>query len=376
MRLLRFTYTISHIPGKELIVADALSRAPVSNPTAADTQFNTDVEAYVNSVLDSFPATEKQLKRIQNAQKGDAVCTQLCKYCEEGWPVKDLVPSPLKPYFQFAGEWNVQKCLLLKGSRIVIPTSMQPEMLDKLHSAQQGIQKCRQRAQQSIWWLGLSRQLANPVDKCSICTKERHQPPEPLMPSKFPSLPWLKVGTDLFYWKNTCYLLLVDYYSRYIETAKLANESSTEVISHTKSIFARHGIPQEVVSDNGPQYSSIQYKKFSTEYGFLHTTSSPRFPQSNGEAERAVKTVKNLLKKAEDPYMAMLTYRSTPFSSGFSPAELLMNRHLRANLPIVQSQLQPSVPDFSLLKAKEEEKRRKRKGTRKEYLTHDMQFKI
>ena len=219
------------------------------------------------------------------------------------------MPSPLKPYFQFAGELNVQKCLLLKGSRIVIPTSMQPEMLDKLHSAHQGIQKCRQWAQQSIWWLGLSRQLANLVDKCSICTKERHQPPEPLMPSKFPSLPWLKVGTDLFYWKNTCYLLLVDYYSRYIKIAKLANESSTEVISHTKSIFARHGIPQEVVSDNGPQYSSIQYKKFSTEYGFLHTTSSPRFPQSNGEAERAVKTVKNLLKKAEDPYMAMLTYR-------------------------------------------------------------------
>ena len=155
--------------------------------------------------------------------------------------------------------------------------------------------------------------------------------------------------------------MLVDYYSRYIETAKLANESSTEVISHTKSIFARHGIPQEVVSDNGPQYSSIQYKKFSTEYGFLHTTSSPRFPQSNGEAERAVKTVKNLLKKAEDPYMAMLTYRSTPLSSGFSPAELLMNRRLRANLPIVQSQLQPSVPDFSLLKAKEEEKKRNQK---------------
>ena len=361
MRLLRFTYTISHIPGKELTIADALSRAPVSDPTSTDTQFDKEVEAYVNLVLESFPATEKQLKRIQEAQIDDAVCTQVRKYCEEGWPMKDAIPFAVKPYFQFSGDLNVQKGLLLKGSRIVIPTSMQLEMLDRVHDAHQGIHKCRQRAQQSIWWPQLSRQLADLVHNCSICTKERHQPPEPLMPSKFPELPWQKVGTDLFFWKNTCYLLLIDYYSRYIELAKLANESSSEVINHTKSIFARHGIPQEVISDNGPQYSSLQYKNFATEYGFLHTTSSPRFPQSNGEAERAVQTVKSLLKKAEDPYMAILIYRSTPLSSGFSPAELLMSRRLRTNLPIVQSQLQPSVPDLSLLKAKEEEGRKNQK---------------
>ena len=180
------------------------------------------------------------------------------------------------------------------------------------------------------------------------------------------------MGTDLFYHKNVCYLLIVDYYSRYIETAKLSNESSTEVISHTKSIFARHGIPQEVVSDNGPQFSSIQYKKFATEYGFLHTTSSPRFPQSNGEAERVVKTVKNLLKKAEDPYMAMLTYHSTPLSSGFSPAELLINRHLRTNLPIASHSYSHLYQIFHFSKLK----KRKRRGTRKECLTHNMQLKI
>ena len=127
--MLRFTYTISHIPGKELTVADALSRAPVSNPTSADTQFNSEVDAYVNLVLASFPATEKQLRHIQEAHTEDVVCSQVSKYCTEGWPNKDLVPNALKPYFQFAGELNVQKGLLLKGSRIVIPTSLQLEML-------------------------------------------------------------------------------------------------------------------------------------------------------------------------------------------------------------------------------------------------------
>jgi len=151
-------------------------------------------------------------------------------------------------------------------------------------------------------------QLADVVSNCTKCCKDRYQPPEPLIPTKFPSLPWQKLATDLFHLKGSVYLLIIDYYSRYIETAKLSNESSNEVIHHTKSIFARHGIPQEVVSDNGPQYSSLEHKKFANEYGFLHTTSSQKFPQSNGKAERAVRTVKNLLKKSQDPYMAMLTY--------------------------------------------------------------------
>ena len=116
IRLLRFTYTISHIPGNELTVANALLRAPVSNPTSTDTQFNKEVDVYVNLVLESFPATEKQSKHIQEAQTEDAVCSQMHKYCKERWPNKDLLPGPLKPYFQFAGNLNVQKGLLLKGS--------------------------------------------------------------------------------------------------------------------------------------------------------------------------------------------------------------------------------------------------------------------
>ena len=123
------------------------------------------------------------------------------------------------------------------------------------------------------------------------------------MTTELPNLPWQKVATDLFHWKTSTYLLLVDYYSRYIEISKLNGQSSSEVISHTKSIFARHRVPQEVVSDNGPSYSSLEYKQFAAKYGFTHTTSSPRYPQSNGEAERAVKTVKSFLKKSDDPIL-------------------------------------------------------------------------
>ena len=143
----------------------------------------------------------------------------------------------------------------------------------------------------------------------------------------------------MFEWKNCNYLLIVDYYSRFIEVALLSKTTAQEVIRHTKSIFARHGIPELVISDNGPQYSSDAYEQFSKEYQFQHETSSPYFPQSNGEAERAVKIVKDMLKRKSDPYLAMLAYRSTPIQGGqYSPAELLMNRILRTTLPTTRKQ--------------------------------------
>ena len=95
-------------------------------------------------------------------------------------------------------------------------------------------------------------------------------------------------------------MLVIDYFSRYIEIAKLSNTSSDAVITQLKSMFARHGIPQYVVSDNGPQYSAEIFCKFAKDYGFTDITSSPKYPQANGEAERAIKTIKSLLKKADD----------------------------------------------------------------------------
>ena len=169
------------------------------------------------------------------------------------------------------------------------------------------------------------------------------------------------MASDLFKWKGATYLLVVDYFSKYIEISKLDNETSHEVIIRLKSIFARHGIPLQVFSDNGPQYSSTEFSEFAKSYDFVHTTSSPKFPQSNGEAERAVRTIKTLLQKAEDLYAALLAYRSAPVRCGYSPAELLMNRQLHSTVPIAPTQLQPAVPDYSRLREEEETIREKQK---------------
>ena len=124
-------------------------------------------------------------------------------------------------------------------------------------------------------------------------------------------------GTDLFELWGKQYLLVVDYLSRYSEISRLESTDSESVILHLKSIFARHGIPETVRSDNGPQFASDAFKKFAQSYGFNHDTSSPKYPQSNGTAERMIQTVKSLLKKSVDPYLALLSYRTTPLKNAF-----------------------------------------------------------
>ena len=153
-------------------------------------------------------------------------------------------------------------------------------------------------------------------------------PPEPLQPTKTPDYPWQKVAMDLFELNGQSYLIVVYHYSRWIETVHLKQTTSVAVMEHCKSIFARFGIPEVVLSDYGPQFSSREFLKFSQDYRFTHITSSPYHPQGNSEAERSVQTMKNLLKKSTDPYIALLNHCTTPLLHGYSPAELMMCRKL------------------------------------------------
>lgn len=363
LRMMRFRFSISHIPGKDLITADMLSRAPTGDHSSADDLLQEEVAAFVNGVIENLPATEMQLKRIMQYQKEDSTCQQLTEYCSAGWPQqKKAVPLLLRPFYSASAEIAVENGLLMRGNRIIIPKQLQREMLDKVHEGHQGITKCRERAKCSIWWPGLSKCLEDLVASCSKCFKAQSQRAQPMIASPLPDFPWQKIGTDLFEWKGSTFLLVVDYYSRFIEIARLNHPNAEEVITHTKSIFARHGIPETVISDNGPQYSSKAYKEFAGDYGFHHRTSSPYYPQANGEAERAVGTIKSLLKKADDPYKALLAYRATPLQNGYSPSELSMCRKLRTSLPTTREQLAPKLPDSSALRTQDERLKERQKN--------------
>ncbi|KAF7659393.1 hypothetical protein LDENG_00298800, partial [Lucifuga dentata] len=250
---------------------------------------------------------------------------------------------------------------------------LQTEILGNLHTAHQGIAKCREWAKQSVWWPGLSTQLQKLVEECDTCAKERQNHRETLLPTDFPDRLWEKIGTDLFEWDNNQYLVVVDYFSRYIEVAKLTSTTAAVVIEHLKSIFARHGIPAEVRTDNGPQFTADIFRQFASEWGFVHTTSSPRYPQSNGEAERAVRMVKTMLQKSSDPYLALMAYRAMPLTNGHSPAELLTGRKIRTTHPVLPSCLNPSWANLTKLREREQKDRLKQwRNFNNRHRAHDL----
>ena len=360
LRLTRFDYSICHVPGKSLYTADTLSRAPIPS-TEQVFEEDSEVESFVQAVIDQLPAGKDRLEQFRKAQLDDPICSQVIQFTKTEWPAKHAVKGSLSKYWAERSKLTINS-LLLYGQRIVVPKKLQQEVMEKIHHGHQGIQRCRLRVSTSVWWPGSSSAMENFVKLCPTCMKNTPPPVQPLLQSELPSHPWERVAADLFQLNNTVYLLVVDYYSRFMEVQKLTSTTSASVISALKAIFSRHGIPSEFVSDNGPQFDSGEMKEFASKYNFIHTTSSPHYPQSNGLAERMVKTVKKLIADSPDPYLALLSYRSTPLPwCELSPAELLMGRRLQTDVPQMKTQLTPNWPHIKNFREKDKKYKQEQK---------------
>ncbi|KAK7109817.1 hypothetical protein V1264_013798 [Littorina saxatilis] len=375
MRLMRFSLTASYSPGKTLVVADALSRSPQSpvqegrEETSEDradvaTLLAEDVEAHVDAVQSSWPVSDKRLDEIAALSQQDPVIKAALHYTANGWPryVTDVEPA-LKDYYAFRGEFSIHRGLLVRGVRIVIPQVLREEMLNRIHEGHLGITKCRERAKSTVWWPGINENIKQRVSACQHCEEKRpSQRSEPLMTTELPDRPFQMVAADLCDFKGQSYLVLIDYYSRYLEIAHLPRETSEVVIGRMKNIFAHHGIPDVVVTDNGSQFTSTEFQSFAAAWKFTHSTSSPYFPQSNGEAERAVQEAKKILAQ-EDPFLALLSHRATPTTpTGTSPAELALGRKMRTTLPTLASNLIPKTVRRDAIKARDEQAKLRNKS--------------
>ncbi len=212
-----------------------------------DEPFQTDVESFINNIVENnLPATKQRLDAYKDAQEHDSVCQQVRQYCQQGWPIKNSVEPEIAPYWKYKQFLTVCKGLLMYGQRIVVPKVLQKETLQKIHEGHQGIERCRGRVTSSVWWPGVSSQVAQMVQQCPECAKNSTPPKEPLLTSPLPDFPWQVIGTDLFELEGKQYLLIVDYFSRFPQVIQLKSTTSAAVISQLKSVFARHGIPETV----------------------------------------------------------------------------------------------------------------------------------
>jgi len=251
-------------------------------------------------------------------------------------------------------ELSVQDGIIFRGERLVVPQALRSDMKRRLHSSHLGIDGCLRRARECIFWPGMSAEIKECISMCEICHKYDTSPQkETLMSHDVPTRPWEKVGVDLFEIENRDYLVTVDYYSNYWEIDRLYTTTAKTVVQKLKSHFARYGIPNQVVSDNGPQFSCEEFASFAKCWDFEHVPSSPGNSKANGKAESAVKSAKRLLKKTadggEDQYLALLDSRNTP-NQGMdsSPVQRLMNRRTKTLLPTASRLLLPRSSNTEL----------------------------
>lgn len=346
VQLRKYDFQLIYKPGKQLILADTLSRAYINKKF--DENIDIEMDAQICLIEMNLNATKEKREEFLEETRTDAALISLKKQVEQGWPTKlKQVPDNIKFYFRFKHEISEANGLLYRDTKIIVPTKLRKEILSKLHcNSHLGIRKSIEKANLSFYWPGMNKEIQDMILACNICqTFQNSQTPEPMIPHDVVKLPWHKVGCDLFHLYNEKYLLLVDYYSKFFEMVNLHRDSSSEnVILCLKSIFSRQGIPNCLVTDNGPEFSSYRFGEFSDNWEFKHIKSSPRYPQSNGQVERFIQTVKKTLKKAiadnKDPFLALLDLRNTPVDGIHSPANILMNRHLRDLLP------KPNVKPF------------------------------
>ena len=308
-------------------------------------------EAEEIDMVSYLPLRDTIIQEIQKHTATDPDLQALATIIKDGWPEsKDKVKPQPHCYYPFTEELTIQNGVIFKGERVVIPAPLRSTMINKLHSSHVGLQGSLRGAREAFYWPHMNEQVTELMSKCDVCNSYKtEQLKEALICHERPTRPWERIAADLFVFHGKDYLVTTDRYSIFFEVDRLYSKSSSKVITKMKTHIAIYGIPNKLMSDNGPNFTSREFKLFTDSYNIEHITSSPTYAQSNGKAENSVRTAKKIMQKAldahADPYLAFLDVRNSP-TEGYttSPAQRMLNGRTRALLLMSNRLLKPEIP--------------------------------
>ena len=328
-----YDYQLIYRPGRSIPHADALSRLPlpeqpVSVPGVADIL-----------LLQSDCSLPLSPHAVADLSRSDPVIAKVMHWVMYGWPGR--VDDSFQSFAQRQAELTVESGCLIWGARVVIPPKARKAVLDMLHDTHQGISATKAKARAYVWWPNMDKDIEEMCKSCPSCGLQQHRPPT-ATPSAWPvpARPWSRLHLDhAGPFQGHVFLLVVDAYSHWLEVVSVASTSSEFAIQKLRILFATHGLPDLLVSDNGSAFTSEVFQEFCSRNGIRHVTTAPGHPSSNGLVERAVQTFKLSLQKiVQGDWVArlarfLLQQHSTPHATtGVSPAELLLKRRIKTHL--------------------------------------------
>ena len=407
-KTLRYNFSLVHVPGKDHSTPDATSRHPTGTaehmeinsitstpdrlskvfleglrvqPDEAELEESLAIEQSVLGIslsaltaassthpnpsqdsasLNAINMEVMTWSQVKEASSKDSTVTLLAEMIRAGLPEeKDQWPAQVEQFYWARNNLTTVGPVVLYRDRIIVPTSLQPEILDHLHSAHQGVSGMSSRATAAVYWPGMQSDIERKRAACSSCNSSTpSQPAPPPTPLPQPSFPFEQVCSDYFSHGGKNYLIIVDRYSGWLSIYSVSKGEGAEMLIKTlKTHFCTFGISSELASDGGPEYKASSTQRFLRAWGVHHRLSSAYYPHSNQRAELGVKSAKRLIRENISPSgsletdgfrRGLLAHRNTPDrDTGLSPAQVIFGRPIREFLPIIPMKYRPR-PEWRL----------------------------
>ena len=351
--LAAYNYEVEYRSTRNMGNADALSRLPVD---AAP-----DEEDMPQVLLIETHGTPLTAVKVAQATSKDPVLAKVREGVVAG---KHTVEATVEcqPYLDVWDELSVEKGCVLRGARVTIPYGLRDDVLEELHADHQGMVRTKAMARIFVWWPSVDKDIEKKIRKCGGCALQQSNPKiTNTHPWVYPETPWQRIHVDFAGpFMGHMFMIVVDAHSKWPEVIRMKLTTARRTVNALRRIFATHGIPVRIVTDNGPQFVSKEFQDFCTANGIQHTLSAPYHPATNGEAERFVRTFKRNMKcrskTSEDVETwvsrFLITYRTTPHSlTEMTPSQMLMGRRIRTRMDLVR-------PDFLMERRIQEDRQR------------------
>jgi hypothetical protein len=310
-------------------------------------------EVDVQTIFGSSSATAITMAEIASATESDELLQQVARFVVDGWPPsRHQVSLELRMFYDRRLELSVFRGCVVRGLSTVIPQSLRQSVLSLAHEGHPGVVRMKRLCRDAVWWPGIDGQVELMVKACRACIvsgKAAHPVPAPLQPLQWPSGPWRRISIDIAGafiaapHHQRFVIVAVDHFSKWPEAAACGTVTSSVVIEFLTSLFDRYGLVEEIVTDNGVQFTSVEFQTFLKQHGIRHCRTSLYAPQANAAVERWNRVLKEGIKAMADgrSFMTAIrqtlaTYRMTPHSTtSVTPASLMLAFSVRTPLSMM-----------------------------------------